>query len=128
MAWIETSGGIALPAPELGSSGVTITTLVDGGRNTKGDFVGSVVGEDKLKVALSFGHLSPAEMQSLLQIWDRNQGGHFINTFRVFDPRVNDFVYLQMYVGDRTGTPYIVDATTMRPSFWRDVKANLIQV
>lgn len=128
MAWIETAGGIALPAPAFGSGKVTISTMVDGGRNTNGDFIGSVVGDDKLKIECSFAALKPTEMMNLLKIFDRKQGGRFVNTFRVFDPRVNGFIYLDMYVGDRSGTPYLVDPNTMRPSFWKDVQANLIQI
>ena len=48
--------------------------------------------------------------------------------FRVFDPRVNDFVWLDMYVGDRSGTPYLVDPVSLRPAFWKDVQANLVEV
>ena len=97
MAWIETAGGIALPPPELGSCGVTISTMVDGARNGNGDFIGQVVGDDKLKIEVSFGMLTPSEMQTLLSLFDRKRGGKFINTFRVFDPRVNDFVYMDMW-------------------------------
>ena len=128
MAWIETADGIGLPTPALESGKITISTLVDGGRNSGGDFIGSVIGNDKLKIECKFNVLDPNQMQRLLQIFDRSQGGHFVNTFRVFDPRVNDFVYMDMYVGDRTGTPYMVSKKTMQPSFWRNVQANLIQV
>ena len=129
MAWIETDTGIALPAPELCSGKVSVSTLVDGGRNAAdGTFIGSVIGDDKLKIELQFFKLSPAEMQRFLAIFDRQQGGRFVNTFRVFDPRANDFVYKQMYVGDRSGTPYLVDKTTLRPAYWRDVTANLVEV
>lgn len=128
LAWVKTAKGIALPPPLLGSGNISISTLVDGGRNGNGNFIGQVVGDDKLKLEMSFPALSPAEFMGLLKIFDRKRGGKFINTFRVFDPRVNDFVYMDMYVGDRSGTPYLVNPQTMRPSFWRDVKANLIQV
>ena len=128
MAWIETSGGIALPTPALDSGKVTISTIVDGGRNVEGNFIGSVVGDDKLKVECKFNILYPDQMMNLLKIFDRKQGGHFVNTFRVFDPRVNGFVFMDMYVGDRSGTPYMVNKQTMQPSFWRNVQANLIQV
>ena len=104
MAWIETAGGIALPPPELGSCGVTISTMVDGARKGSGDFI------------------------TLLSLFDRKRGGKFINTFRVFDPRVNDFVYMDMYVGDRSGTPVRIDAARWLPGAWKSVKANLIQV
>lgn len=128
MAWIETASGIALPAPALGSGKITISTLVDGGRNTNGDFIGSVVGDDKLKIEMNFSVLRPEEMQRLLAVFDRRQGGRFVQRFRVFDPRANDFVWLDMYVGDRSGTPYLVDPVSLRPSFWKDVQANLVQV
>jgi hypothetical protein len=128
LAWIETAGGIALPPPELGSCGVTISTMVDGARNGNGDFIGQVVGDDKLKIEVSFGMLTPSEMQTLLSLFDRKRGGKFINTFRVFDPRVNDFVYMDMYVGDRSGTPVRIDAARWLPGAWKSVKANLIQV
>lgn len=128
MAWIETASGIALPTPALDSGKVTISTIVDGGRNVEGNFIGSVIGDDKLKVECKFHVLYPDQMQNLLQIFDRQQGGHFVNTFRVFDPRINDFVYMDMYVGDRSGTPYMVSPKTLQPSFWRNVQANLIQV
>lgn len=128
MAWIETSGGIALPAPAYESGKVTISTIVDGGRNAEGNFIGSVVGDDKLKVECRFPVLKPDEMKRLLNIFNREKGGKFVQTFRVFDPRENDFVYLEMYVGDRSGTPIKVNPNTMRPEFWKDVQANLIQV
>jgi len=128
MAWLETENGIALPAPSLDSGSVTISTIVDGGRNTDGNFIGSVVGDDKLKIDCHFNVLYPEEMMRLLQIFDRKRGGKFVNTFRVFDPRVNDFVYIKMYVGDRSGTPYLVNPETMKPRFWRNVQSNLIQV
>ncbi len=128
MAWIETAGGVSLPAPAYDSGRVTISTIVDGGRNAEGNFIGSVVGDDKLKVECKFNVLYPDEMRRLLQIFDRGSGGRFVNTFRVFDPRINDYTYLDMYVGDRSGTPYFVSPKTMRPQFWRNVQANLIQI
>lgn len=128
MAWIETASGVALPAPALDSGRVTISTIVDGGRNANGDFIGSVIGDDKLKIEMTFPTLSPDQMVSLLKIFDRPQGGHFINRFRVKDPRTGNFTYMDMYVGDRSGTPYMVNRQTMEPAFWRNIQANLIQV
>lgn len=126
MAWIETNTGVVLPAPEMGSGGITIATVVDGGRNANGDFIGSVVGEDKLKIDMNFEMLSPQQMQQLLAVFDRRQGGSFVNRFRVFDPRVRDFVWMDMYVGDRTGVPLVLGNGV--PTAWSQVKANLIQI
>lgn len=128
MAWIETQSGIALPAPELGSGGVSFATLVDGGRNAQGSFIGSVIGDDKMTIDISYGHLTPDEFQNFLKIFDREQSGHFVNVFRVYDPRVQDWVYKTMYVGDRSGTPYAVSPSAFTPGYWKNVKGKLIEV
>ncbi|HWQ98930.1 MAG TPA: DUF6711 family protein [Clostridia bacterium] len=128
MAYLQTAEGIVIPAPAFGSGGFTIATNVDGARNESGNFVGQVVGDDKFKIECSFAHMTPDELQSFLKIWDRKQGGKFVNDFIVFDPRINDFRTLRMYVGDRSGRPYLINKTTSRPTFWVDIKANLIEV
>lgn len=120
-------GGIALPAPALGSGKVSISTLVDGGRNTQGLFVGSVIGNDKLKLDLSWKVLDPVQFQNLLKIWDRQQGGRFVNTFHVYDPRIGAWRDIEMYVGDRSGTPYVVDENGV-PKFYTEISANLVEV
>jgi predicted Rdx family selenoprotein len=125
--FIETLGGIQI-TPAFGSGAYTISTSVDGARNESGNFVGQVVGDDKIKIECSFSMMDPIALRELLMIWDRKQGGSFVNKFLVFDPRVNDFVVKTMYVGDRSGRPYTINKTTMRPNFWVDVKANLIEV
>ena len=130
-AWIEaidTSGNsIPLPYPAVGSGGVTINTMVDGGRNANGDFLGTVIGEDKLCYEISFASLEPIEYEKFLGIFNRNGGGRFVNTYSVFDPRKNEFVEMKMYVGDRSGRPLQLDKNAM-PTRWMDVKATLIEV
>ena len=96
--------------------------------NESGNFIGQVVGDDKLKIECSFAYMEPVAFQNFLKIWDRKQGGKFVNEFVVFDPRINDFRTLRMYVGDRSGRPYLVNKITSRPTFWVDIKANLIEV
>lgn len=128
MPYLQTAGGIVLPAPAFGSGLITIATNVDGGRNESGNFIGQVVGDDKLKIECSFAHMEPEAFMNFLKIWDRKQGGAFVNDFVVFDPRINDFRTLRMYVGDRSGRPYLINKTTSRPTFWVDIKANLIEV
>lgn len=126
--WLETTSGFVLPAPIMGSNNMTISTLVDGGRNVYGNFVGSVIGNDKLSIDLSFPNLSPEEFKNLLRIFDRRYGGSFVNEFKVFDPRENDWVVKKMYVGDRSGRPIRLDRKTCRPIKWADVKAKLVEV
>lgn len=126
--WIQTAGGIEIPCPLNGSSGISISTMVDGGRNTLGRFVGSVIGDDKLSVDLEFPALSPQEMKAFLNLFNRSAGGKFVNRFIVFDPRVNDWVTKEMYVGDRSGRPLLLDQATGKPMRWADVKTKLVEV
>ena len=71
--------------------------------------------------------VTETQLARLLAVFDRSQGGQFVNRFRVYDPRRQDFVWMDMYVGDRTGRPLRVGANFV-PLAWADVKANLIQV
>lgn len=127
-AFVQTAEGILLPTPMLGSGNTIVATNVDGSRNESGNFIGQVVGNDKLKIEMSFAYMTPEQFQEFLTIWDREQGGKFVNDFIVFDPRVNDFVTKKMYVGDRNGRPCMLNPTTFRPKYWTDIKANLIEV
>lgn len=126
--WISKArSDVQLPCPAFGSGGITITTAVNGGTNAKGDFIGTVVGNDKLSISISYNHLNPEEFQKFLMIFDRTQNGAYVNTYEVFDPRKNDFVELKMYVSDRSATPYSLDKYG-RPTGWVSVSATLTEV
>lgn len=127
-AWLETAAGFVFPAPEWGSGGITVSTMVKDARNGNGDLRVQVIGSDKLKITQSLPPLRPAEMQAVLGQFDRKRGGRFVNRIRYFDPRLNDWVWGEFYVGDRTMTPYNIDPATMRPRWWGDVKINLVEV
>lgn len=129
MAWITTQSGIAIPDPAVESGNITISTLVNGGRNADGKFVGQVIGNDKLKIELSWNVLTPEQFQALLSLFDKTQGGKFVNTFTVYDPRTMTYRNIKMYVGDRSGRPLMVsNAGSGHPKYWTDVQANLIEV
>jgi len=128
MAYITHSSGMVIPAPAYGSGGFTLSTLVDGGRNQNGRFIGQVIGDDKLKVDITFAALSPAELQRFLALFDRRQGGSFTNWFTVYDPALGAFRQALMYVGDRSGKPLKVNPSTSVPEWFLDIKANLIEV
>lgn len=127
MAWIET-GGFALPAPIEGSSGVSISTLVDGGRSANGTFIGQVVGADKYKIECQFDFASDEEVRRLFALFDRRQGGSFTRTFRVYDAALGRFATKTMYVGDRTARPLRIHPETFAPALWREVKFSLVEV
>ena len=129
MAWVTTTGGIEIPEPAFDSGNVTISTLVNAGRNANGEFIGQVIGNDKLKIELNWSVLSPTQFRALLALFDRTQGGKFVNTFRVYDPRTMTYRNLTMYVGDRQGKPIMVtNPGSGHPKWWVDIQANLIEV
>lgn len=129
MAWVQTKAGILIPEPAMESGQVTISTLVNAGRNAQGKFVGQVIGGDKLKVEMNWKVLTPTQMRDLLRIWDRSQGGKFVQEFTVYDPRTMTYRDLKMYVGDRSGRPLMVENPgSGHPRYWADVQANLIEV
>ena len=127
MSYVRTASGLLLPQPAHGSGKFTIATNVDGARNEVGNFVGQVVGDDKFKLEMTYSYLTPAQLRELLSIFDRKQGGKFVNDFYIFDPRVNDWVLMTMYIGDRSGRPLNLTSAD-EPVGWLDVQANLIQV
>jgi hypothetical protein len=128
-SWVKTTSGIAIPEPAFDSGNVTISTLVNAGRNANGKFIGQVIGDDKLKIEMNWSVLTPAQFQTLLNIFNRAQSGKFVNDFTVYDPRTMTYVTKRMYVGDRSGRPLMVsNPGTGHPRFWTDVKADLIEV
>lgn len=127
MAYIM-HNGVAIPAPSYGSGGFSLSTLVDGGRNMEGNFIGSVIGDDKLKIEITFPAMTTSELSRFLSIFDRRQGGSFTNWFNVYDPALGRRRDALMYVGDRSGRPFRLDRITSNPEMFLDVKANLIEV
>lgn len=129
MAWVRTAGGIEIPEPAMGSGKITLSTLVNAGRNANGQFIGQVIGNDKFKIEMNWSILTPEQFRTILQVFDRGQSGKFVNDFVVYDPRIMDYRTITMYVGDRTGTPIMVENPgTGHPRYWQDVQANLIEV
>lgn len=129
MAWVKTTSGISIPEPAFDSGNVTISTLVNAGRNASGKFVGQVIGDDKLKIEMNWSVLTPQQFHDLLAIFDRKQNGKFVNDFTVYDPRTMTYRTVRMYVGDRQGRPLMVNSPGVgHPTYWADVKADLIEV
>lgn len=118
---------INLPDPDYGSCNTTIATSVNEARNSKGTFVGSPVGKDKVKIEPTWSVLTPAETIELLQYFDRERGGKFVNTFRVLDIRTNEWADFKMYVSDRSATPTQVSYPN-GANYFIDIKLSLVQV
>lgn len=117
----------SLPTPKKGSGKFEVNTIVNGGRNVHGDFIGEVVGHDKCKLSLQWAALTDEEWRSVLRLFDRDTGGSYINYVEAYDPRLGQRVVRTMYAGDRKSDPYEVDDNG-KPMIWINCQCNLIEV
>ena len=117
---------VDLPDPDFGSGTFEISTQVSDGRNAKGNFVGKVIGSDKIALELKWSVLSPSKVATLLSYFNKNDGGHFIHSFRYYDPRENGWAIKKMYVSNRSGTPIMVKNAS--PKWITDVSISLVEV
>ena len=121
-----TVDGIALPMPSTYSAG--IFTIVDSARNTQGEMVGSVVRDNVAKIDVTWRELTIKEWANILQLFERDTGGQFVNFVKFFDPARGKYFTREMYVGDRKADGWRVDPKTGNIVAWRDCTLNLIEV
>lgn len=119
MAYILVNG-YPLPPPKRGVN-VTVTTVVDSGRNIKGQVVGQRVGRDQYKIdGLEWTWLTAEQWQSILE----KLTPFFVDvTFQ--DPVTKSPKTIKMYPGDRKGEPFWVDDSG-KPTHYRNCSVNLI--
>lgn len=116
-----TVAGMALPWPDYSSGLQTISTLVDGGRNGDGVFVGQRIGRDQSKVELQWSCLDAATWAAVLQKFEVQ----FDNNVEYFDAVTAQKITRRMYVSDRSQRPLRVDAQG-NVLVWTDCKLNLV--
>ena len=119
MAYLKINGH-DLPYPKRGV-GITVTTIVNAGRNANGVVVGQRIGRDQYKVdGLEWPWLSAAQWSYILSLM---KDFYFYVTFP--NPVTGQATTVKMYCGDRQGHEYWVDANG-KPLWYRDCKVNLI--
>lgn len=119
MAYLAING-YELPPSKRGVR-VTVTTVVNAGRNANGAVVGQRVGRDQYKVdGLEWAWLTAEQWETILSSL-RN----FFVYVTFHDPVTHAKKTIKMYPGDRTGEPYWVDENG-RPTHYRNCKFNLI--
>ncbi len=116
-----TVNGKAFPSPDVGLN-FEVATLVNGGKNADGTFVGQKVGRDQYKVDnLQWFSLDAETWSSMLK--------EFSNYFVIvkFPDMVNNaWATLLMYPGNRTAEPQEIDSDTGLPSKYKNCKVNII--
>ena len=103
-----TVAGVRFPYPNKDSGLQTQTTLVDGGRNAAGVFIGQRIGRDQSKVELEWSSMDATLWAKLLQLFQIN----FVNTVEYYDMAKGAVIARKMYVSDRTAQPKTIDPIT----------------
>lgn len=98
-------GGEPVPAPSFYNA--TCSTVVDDGRNVKGEYIGSVIREDVAKVELSWRYISAEDWAGILQRFLKKYGGSFVNPVTFLNQVTNSWETRNMYVSDRTAGMYM---------------------
>ena len=114
---------VAFPYPDKDSGLQYVQTIVNSARNANGVMVGERVGRDLSKIELTWNVLTPAQWSEMLKIF-----ANFTFTVRYIDMVENDWVTRKFYVGDRSAQPFMVDPITNIPRYYRNCKANIIDV
>ncbi len=110
------------PAYDRGP-GLTISTNVNAGRNSLGEFVGQRVGRDQDKIDdLQWSFLDAATWSAILKEFDE-----FIVLVRFPDMKNNTWKTERMYPGNRTAKIWEIGADGL-PTMYKDCKVNLIDV
>lgn len=102
---LVTIAGIAIPESSTYSG--TSSDTVDGGRNAKAEFVGSIVREDMAKVEMTWKYIRAEDWSKILKIFIIKYGGSFVNDVVFFDQTINDWSTRKMYPSDRTADLFL---------------------
>ena len=114
---------IQLPFAAYESGKQTIATMVDQARTADGIVRGSVIARAN-KIELKWAVLSPEAWARICTFFNK----HFYFNAHYYDMQKNAFTTKKMYVGDRSAQPFIIDASTGKPTYYLDCQANIIGV
>lgn len=118
-------GNYAFPEPSTYSS--QTSTIVDGGRNVKGEYIGSVVREDIAKISMTWNFISVADWATLLSKFSSTNGGNFVNDVTFFLQDTGTWETRKMYVSDRKANVFLRDELGNIRGY-TNVSLNLIEV
>lgn len=114
---------IQIPFAAYESGKQTIATVVDQGRTVDGIVRGSVVAKAS-KIELKWAVLTPSVWSQICTFFDK----HFYFNATYYDMQKGAFTTKKMYVGDRSAQPFLMDATTGKPTYYLNCEANIIGV
>ena len=112
---------IEIPNPDQDSAKNIIETLVNSGRNADAVVVAQKIGRDQEKTEMSWNYLPKEDWEKMLRFWDTN----FFFNFTYYSRVAGTKITRQFYIGDRSDTPYNVDASGI-PTAYVDCTANVV--
>lgn len=116
-----TVNGKSFPSPDIGLN-FEVATLVNGGKNANGEFVGQKIGRDQYKIDnLQWFYLDAVTWSNILKEFSK-----FAVTVKFPDMVNNSWITLLMYPGNRTAVPFETDSITGLPTFYKTCKVNII--
>ena len=120
-----TAGGdtLKLPFAAYESGKQIISTMVDQARTADGIVRGSVIARVN-KIELKWAVLTPEVWSQICKFFDK----HFYFNAHYYDMAANGFKTKKMYVGDRSATPFLMDAVTGKPKYYLECEANIIGI
>ena len=114
--------GTDLPNPSTYKP--SLATVVDGGRNVNGVFIGSVVRNSIEKIAVGWNVLTMAEWASILELFNEDNVGQFVNEVTYFSElgvrKTADF-----YVTDRSAGALKIDDDGV--AYWSGPSFSLVE-
>lgn len=126
MRALVTVGGYDFPDPSTYEGNTA--TLVDGGRNTQGVQIGTVIRDDVAKVTISWRYLTVQEWAEVNQCFSEKHGGKFYNNVTFLDQTAGDYVTRKMYVSDRKASAFRRDPQTGELLGWLNPTLSLVEV
>lgn len=119
-------GGYDFPEPSTYDGNTA--TLVDGGRNTRGVQVGTVIRDDVAKVTLTWRYLTVGQWSKINKCFAEKHGGKFYNNVTFFDQTAGGYVTRKMYISDRTAGMWRRDHETGEVLGWTNCSLSLVEV
>lgn len=121
----DSYGTFNFPTPSTYNA--TTSTLVDGARNTSGEYVGTFIRE-LAKVELSWRYLTATEWSNILKQFSPSNNGNFVRTITYLDQTTNTYLTKEMYVSDRKAGGFKYDETTGAMQGYTECSLSLVEV
>lgn len=124
------TGYTALPVPS--DYKMTISTLVDSARNSKGEVIGQIVREGVRKIELVWNYLTIDQFKTIARLFTSKSyggvSGSFFNYVRFFDTENGDFVNgVYMYPSDRITDTAHIKLVNGKPVGYENVRLALVE-